>query len=283
MASPFVYRTRIYLEILYHCLAVLQWNAIYRDFKKPSYPKIIPMTAPTRIRTFGDVEKLQQFNDFRFDQNSRELNKLIKTVAEISKSIDKLEMQVKETVKFGKKISKQLGDVHNSHGEFVESMVSGSIKKIVKCEFNANFHGKYMRNDAHFNIEIDAWGERERLGTREAFVFEVKRKFKRSHFRQLREQVAKFRQCNREYSSVYPFIAAAVISDADEQWLWSKGIHVLKFSNEIFQYCHPPENFQHAYWFGTRRNDAPQRMVPPPFFQEQLRRSSGFGKSVSIH
>ncbi len=217
-------------------------------------------------------KKDEQF-DKRTEQFARELAELKARLDNTAAMMDKSRADW----------NKQMGDLGNSHGKFVESMAIASIKRIITEEYEAKYQGSYVHRDGKFNMQIDAWGVRE--DPKEVFLFEIKSKFRAADIKQVSKQISKFRQLEPRYRSapIYAFIAAGVIDEANEQRVWQAGIQLLKFSDGLFYLLEPPKDFKHHYEFGMKQNDGNHRMVLPPFYLEQLARSLGSAPKANLN
>ena len=267
-------------------------NTIEQSFKSMDELKAVV------AKTSRDVADLSQ----KVAETSISMDELKAIVAETTKGIAEFKVEMAEHRKSEKRrskemdrrianLGKQIGYIHNSHGEFVEHMASGSIKNIVENQFKAKYRGNFLYSVDKTTLEIDAWGTRGKAADTEVFVFEIKKKFDRKAVKQLHKQIATLRSIQLSYSTcpIYPFIASAVISEEDAKWVWDQGIYLLKFGNKIFEFDDAPKGFQPNYKIGIPPPKGPrrvERMVPPPpprFVRELRNRTSALTANASLH
>ncbi len=160
-----------------------------------------------------------------------------------------------------------VGNLGNSRGEFIEHLAMPSIKRIVKEQLRADFLGSFRGGSKSKQVQIDAWATSDQEDA--VYIFEIKRKFRDDAIKQVFLQIERLRALLPDYalSAIYPFIAAGVISEADEQKVWQAGVHLLKFGDGAFRLCEPPEGFMPE---STRGVKVHARMAPCSHYLEWL-------------
>jgi len=144
------------------------------------------------------------------------------------------------------RVSKLLGDMGNTRGEFVEHLAMPSIKRIVEEQLEADFLGGFRGGSKGKQVQIDAWATSD--SDNAVYVFEIKRKFRKEAIRQIFRQIERLRELLPDYASsaIYPFIAVGVINEDDELKVWEAGVHLLKFGDGAFRLCEAPKGFEPA-------------------------------------
>ncbi len=212
-------------------------------------------------------------------KTSKETAKTSKEVAAMSKEVAAMSKEVAAMSRKLKQTGIEVGNIGNSRGEFIEHLAMPSIKRIVKEQLQADFLGGFRGGSKGKQVQIDAWATSEQENA--VYVFEIKRKFRDDAIRQVFAQIERLRTLLPDYASsaIYPFIAAGVISEADEQKVWQAGVHLLKFGDGAFRLCEPPAGFDPEPIRGMKGH---ARMVPP--YPHYLKRLSESGESsVAVH
>ncbi len=195
------------------------------------------------------------------------------------------------------RLERKIGQVGNSIGAFVEEISIPSLERIITSKHPVEFKAPFAFCDADLTPrELDAFAvTRPEQGSSEpleAFVFEIKRKYKDKHIRQIRDSVAALRKAVPKLREcpIYVYLLAASISKEQQRKVWNSGIHLITYGSTIFELSVPPSTFEFDYEIGIAKKSADgsrhRREVPgphPPFFLMQLELARGTMKSDKFH
>ena len=209
-------------------------------------------------------EKIRKLNE-RCAENQAEVTQLNKEIKQLDKEIRHI---LKENSEQLKKTREQIGGLDNKFGGYTEAMAMPSIRGILERDFDADFKGSNLVTNTNNNLdmEVDAWGV-SRNGTGEAYIVEIKSRFREKHIKQVWQLVERFRIHKSEFRkrAVYPVLAVVDISDAGRATVWNAGIHLIEINDGVFQYAKPPKDFEADGYHGMPgvRKDVPHlRAVP---------------------
>ncbi len=183
-------------------------------------------------------------------------------------------------------LKREMGNLGNSIGAFVEDLSIPSLRRIITSLHDVDFVAPFVFFDADTGRrELDAFAvTRPDAGAgmpREAFVFEIKRKFSNKDIEQIRNNIFALRKAMSQFRKcpIYAYLLAASISEAQKRKVWDAGIHLVTYGDKLFDLPVPPANFEFDYEIGIPKRPSgrghPQRAVPrppPPFYLQQLKR-----------
>ncbi len=258
---------------------------------------------------FENIEK--SLESFRLELKSHQLElRRLKSDNEIlSVSVERLRLEMlsefsrlesRMDVGFAR-LERKIGQVGNSIGAFVEEISIPSLERIITSKHPVEFKAPFAFCDADLTPrELDAFAvTRPEQGSSEpleAFVFEIKRKYKDKHIRQIRDSVAALRKAVPKLREcpIYAYLLAASISKEQQRKVWNSGIHLITYGSNIFELSVPPSTFEFDYEIGIAKKSAdgnrhrrevsgPGPGLHPPFFLMQLELARGTMKSDKLH
>ena len=235
-----------------------------------------------RAQLLAEVAQLKKETEKLNKEGAEQSKKTDKKFEEVGEKIKEVSEQIKETGKEVKEVAEsvrqvrigieyhgeQIGGLGNKLGGYTEAMAMPSIRGILNLHFDADFKGSNLVRNTNngLDMEVDAWGV-SRNGTGEAYLVEIKSRFRKKHIKQIWQTVRRFRIHKSRYRAraVYPMLAVVDISDKGRAMVWNAGIHLIEINDGVFRYAQPPQDFEADGYHGMRgvRKDVPHlRAVP---------------------
>jgi hypothetical protein len=174
--------------------------------------------------TFQDVWRMFQETDLRYKENVQSFRETERLMKERDAEIA---LRFKETDRIVKNLSKNIGDLGNRLGEFVEHMVAPAVVRLFQAE-GIEVHEVYPGVESKRNgegIEIDLLVVND--GT--LVVVECKSKLTCAHVDEHLVRMEKFKRLLPLYKNhkALGAVAAMVMSDSVKDYAHSQGLYVL--------------------------------------------------------
>ena len=191
--------------------------------------------------TFQHVWRMFQENA----QSFRETERLIKERSAATERL--MKERAAETDRIVKNLSKNIGDLGNRLGEFVEHMVAPAVVRLFQAE-GIEVHEVYPGVESKRNgegIEIDLLVVND--GT--LVVVECKSKLTTVHVDEHLVRMEKFKRLLPLYKNhkALGAVAAMVMSDSVKEYAHSQGLYVLSQNGDSVEVSRPA-SFQPKYW-----------------------------------
>ena len=228
-----------------------------------------PVTLEEVNKTLDRVAKLQEESVRRTAEIDRQMAETDRQIAETDRKIEKTRLQVEKTSKkvaelaeSEKRRDKRIGDLGNKFGSYTEELALPSIRRILNVNFKADFRTVTVKGqDNTEDLQLDAWGV-ARNGVKAVYLVEIKSKFEEKHFKQLRRQVARFRNLLPGYADyrVYQAVAAVKVNETVRNMIFERGIYLIDVSGGVFMLANRPDGFVPN---GNLEGHIHSRGVPP--------------------
>ncbi len=192
-------------------------------------------------QSFRETERLMKERDAETVLRYKETERLMKERdAEIA-------LRFKETDRIVKNLSKNIGDLGNRLGEFVEHMVAPAVVRLFQAE-GIEVHEVYPGVESKRNgegIEIDLLVVND--GT--LVVVECKSKLTTVHVDEHLVRMEKFKRLLPLYKNhkALGAVAAMVMGDSVKDYAHSQGLYVLSQNGDSVEVS-SPTGFQPKYW-----------------------------------
>ncbi len=194
-------------------------------------------------------------------------------------------------------LKREVGNLGNSIGAFVEDISIPSLRRIITSLHDVDFAAPFPFLDSNLSRrELDALAftrpKADAGEPLEAFVFEIKRKFRDEDLKQVRSNIAALRRAMPQFREcpIYAYLVAASISEEQKKKVWAAGIHLITYGDKLFDLPVPPPGFEFDYEIGLPKEPADRtrhrREVPrphPPFYLQQLARARDSLKIGQLH
>ena len=206
-------------------------------------------------RQMAETDRQMAKTSLQIEKTRLQVEKTSKTVAETSRKMAELNESAKRR-------DRKLGDLGNKFGSYTEELALPSIRQILNVNFKADFRTVTVKGqDNTEDLQLDAWGV-ARNGVKAVYLVEIKSKFEEKHFKQLRRQVARFRNLLPGYADyrVYQAVAAVKASETVRNMIFERGIYLIDISGGVFMLANRPDGFEPN---GNLEGHTHSRGVPP--------------------
>ena len=193
------------------------------------------------------TERLMKDRDAETAQRFKETERSFKETERLMKERDaETALRFKETDRMVKNLSKNIGDLGNRLGEFVEHMVAPAVVRLFQAE-GIEVHEVYPGVASKRNgegIEIDLLVVND--GT---LVVECKSKLTSAHVDEHLVRMEKFKRLLPLYKNHQALgaVAAMVMADSVKDYAHSQGLYVLCQNGDSVEVSRPT-GFQPKYW-----------------------------------
>jgi len=196
----------------------------------------------------AETERLMKERDAETAQRFKETERSFKETERLMKERDaETALRFKETDRMVKNLSKNIGDLGNRLGEFVEHMVAPAVVRLFQAE-GIEVHEVYPGVASKRNgegIEIDLLVVND--GT--LVVVECKSKLTSAHVDEHLVRMEKFKRLLPLYKNHQALgaVAAMVMADSVKDYAHSQGLYVLCQNGDSVEVSRPT-GFQPKYW-----------------------------------
>ncbi len=194
--------------------------------------------------TFQDVWRMFQETDLRYKENVQSFRETERLMKERDAEIA---LRFKETDRIVKNLSKNIGDLGNRLGEFVEHMVAPAVVRLFQAE-GIEVHEVYPGVESKRNGEgIEIYLLVVNDGT--LVVVECKSKLTCAHVDEHLVRMEKFKRLLPLYKNhkALGAVAAMVMSDSVKEYAHSQGLYVLCQNGDSVD-VNIPTGFQPKSW-----------------------------------
>ena len=199
-------------------------------------------------RSFKETERLMKERDAETSLRFKETERSFKETERLMKDRDaETALRFKETDRIVKNLSKNIGDLGNRLGEFVEHMVAPAVVRLFQAE-GIEVHEVHPGLESKRNgegIEIDLLVVND--GT--LVVVECKSNLTCAHVDEHLVRMEKFKRLLPLYKNhkALGAVAAMVMIDSVKDYAHSQGLYVLCQSGDSVEVS-SPTGFQPKYW-----------------------------------
>lgn len=174
---------------------------------------------------------------------------LLALFAQTQKKLDALAVAQTETAKQMRRTDKQLGELGNRLGSYMEHLMFPSMEKVLDAHFKMTVISQRVRSkQASQNLELDVLGYANgELNT--AVVVEIKARFTEDSLQQILNTLAQFSAAFPEHADkkLYGIVAAVDISDNMRQRVLKHGLYLARINEDTFKLTVPrgfkPKNY----------------------------------------
>ena len=208
-------------------------------------PTALEQPAPT----FQDVWRMFQETDLRFKETDRKFQETERLMKEQSVETERLmKERSAETDRIIKNLSKNLGDLGNRLGEFVEHMVAPAVVRLFQAQ-GVEVH------EVHPSVEAKRNGEKLEIdllvvNDGSLVAVECKSKLTLEYVDAHLKRMEKLKRLLPAYCNhrALGAVAAMVMSDSVKEYAHSQGLYVLCQNGDIVEVSNPPDGFQPKVW-----------------------------------
>lgn len=168
-----------------------------------------------------------------------ELKQLVGNLAKAQAETDK---QIKQT-------NKQLGELGNRLGGYMEHLIYPSMEKVLADKFKMTFVGQRVKSKRKgHNLELDVFGY-SNDGRDEAVIVEIKARFDEDSLQQLLSALEEFPKAFPDHADkkLYGIVAAVDIPENMRQRVLKHGLYLARIGEEAFKLAVPrgftPKNY----------------------------------------
>ena len=160
--------------------------------------------------------------------------------------IQELALRFQETDKQIKKVSQEIGHLHNKFGAFNEALVLPSLEKLFaeqfKCKTISQRH-QVLLNGNTFELDMLAVSEDA------CYIIEIKSKYRKDDLKQLLKHIEKYKINTPEHKNkkIFGVIVATDFNKENIKELAKKGVYFISVSDDIIK-LHQPEGFNPFAW-----------------------------------
>lgn len=190
--------------------------------------------------TFDDVWRMFQETSRAFQETERLMKERSEETERLMKErSEETDRRFRETERLIKNLSKNLGDLGNRLGEFVEHMVAPAVVRLFQSQGVAvhEVHPGVEANRNGEGIEIDLLVVNDGV----LVAVECKSKLTREHVDEHLARMEKLKRLLPSYRdhAALGAVAAMVITDAVKEYAHSQGLYVLYQNGESVEVSHP--------------------------------------------
>jgi RecB family endonuclease NucS len=173
-------------------------------------------------------------------------------VAGLAKAQAETEKQIQRT-------NKQLGELGNRLGGYMEHLIYPSMEKVLADKFKMTFVGQRVKSKRKgHNLELDVFGY-SNDGRDEAVIVEIKARFDEDSLQQLLSALEKFPKAFPDHADkkLYGIVAAVDIPENMRQRVLKHGLYLARISDESFRITVPrkfqPKDYNHPAANGAKK------------------------------
>ncbi|WP_006788860.1 hypothetical protein [Thiorhodospira sibirica] len=198
--------------------------------------------------TLDDVWRLFQETDRRFQETERQMKEsALETDHRFQETERLIKESAKETERLIKQLSKNLGDIGNRLGEFVEQMVAPAVVRVFRDQ-GIEVHAVYpnisaKRNGVELEIDLLVVNDGALIGV------ECKSKLVEAHIDAHLERLSNLKRVLPIYKDhqVMGAVAGMVVEEKVAKYALQQGLYVLRPNGEQIDLSTPP-GFKPAVW-----------------------------------